>query len=191
MPAPTRYRINLTSMERAELERLARGHTSPQHIARRARIILMANEEGMSNQEIATRLGTTKAKVTQWTKGWIERALEPVRARFSDLPRPGAPETITAEQWCRILALARESPRDYGHPITHWSSRELAAEAVRQGIVEHLSAGHLRRVLEEKRCSPTEAVTGSTPSPMSARTNASPTSAASISRRPTAATSWS
>jgi transposase len=154
MAARTLYRINLTSPERTELERLARGHTTPQHIARRARIVLLANEEGMSNRDIAGRLGTTKGKITLWTKRWIERALEPIRERLSDLPRSGAPETITPEQWCRVVALACESPQAYGRPITHWSSRELAAEAVGQGIVEHLSAGHLRRVLDTKTLQP-------------------------------------
>jgi DNA-binding CsgD family transcriptional regulator len=50
MAARTLYRINFTSLERSELERLARGHTTPQHIAKRARIILLATAEGMSNQ---------------------------------------------------------------------------------------------------------------------------------------------
>ena len=173
MAARALYRINLTSLERAELERLERGPTTAQHIAERSRIILMANEEGLGNQEIATRLVTTKGRVTKWPQRWIERALEPIAARLSDLPRPGAPDTITAEQWCCILALACESPQDYGHPITHWSSRELAAEALKQGIVERLSAGHLRRVLEKKRCSHNAAATGSTPSPTNPSTNAS------------------
>lgn len=160
MAARTLYRINLTSVERTELERLERGHAPARHIAKRARLILMANEEGLSNQDIATRLGTTKGMVTQWTKRWIDRALDSIRERLSDLPRPGAPDTNMAEQWCRVMALACESPRDYGHPISHWSSRELAAAAVKRGIVEHLSAGHLRRVLEKKRCSPIAAATG-------------------------------
>lgn len=74
MAARTRYRIDLTPMERAELERLERGPTTPQHIARRAHLILMANEEGMSNQAIATRLGIAKAlfrKSTTLTLGTI------------------------------------------------------------------------------------------------------------------------
>ncbi|CAD7846889.1 MAG: hypothetical protein, partial [Olavius algarvensis Gamma 1 endosymbiont] len=33
--------------------------------------ILPANEERLSNQEIATRVGTTTGKVTKWTKRWI------------------------------------------------------------------------------------------------------------------------
>ena len=160
MAARTLYRINLTDQEQSELERLERGQTTEQHIAKRARIILLANEERLSNQEIATRVGTTTGKVTKWTKRWIDWALEPIRARLSDRPRSGAPDTITPEQWCRIFALACESPQDCGLPITHWSSRELAAEAVKQGIVESLSAGHLRRMLKKKPCNPIAVATG-------------------------------
>jgi putative transposase len=149
IPKPL-YRINLMSSERDELEQLARGYTTPQLIARRARIILMANEEGMSNTEIARELGVNKAKVTLWTQRWSERALEPVSDRLSDLPRPGAPDSITPEQWCRVMALACESPQEYGYPMSHWSSNELAAEAIKQGIVERFSAGHLRTVLQKK-----------------------------------------
>ncbi len=57
LAARTLYRINFTSVERTEMECLERGHTTAQHIAKRARLILMANEEGLSNQDIATRLG--------------------------------------------------------------------------------------------------------------------------------------
>lgn len=185
-----RYRINLISSERDELEQLARGYTTPQLIARRARIILMANEEGMSNAEIARSLGINKAKVTLWTQRWSERGLEPVLDRLSDLPRPGAPDTITPEQWCRVMALACESPQDHGYPMTHWSSKELAAEAIKQGIVERLSAGHLRKVLQKKRCSPIASATGSTPSRMPARRSVSQTSAPCIRKRRSDETNW-
>ncbi|CAK0772802.1 hypothetical protein CCP3SC15_4640004 [Gammaproteobacteria bacterium] len=92
--------------------------------------------------------------MTQWTKRWVERALKPIRDRLSDLLRPGRPDTISAEQCCQIMALACEPPEKYGRPITHWSSEELAAEAVKQGIVEKLSASHLRKVLKSKTLQP-------------------------------------
>jgi putative transposase len=191
MIAKPLYRINLMSSERDELEQLVRGHKTPQLIAKRARIILMANEEGMSNAEIAVRLGINKAKVTLWTRRWSERGLEPVLDRLSDLPRPGAPESITPEQWCRVMALACEAPQDHGYPMTHWSSKELAAEAIKQGIVEHLSAGHLRKVLQKKRCSPIASATGSMPSPMRARTSGSQTSVPCIRKPRSGKTNWS
>ena len=120
----------------------------------------MANGEGMSNQAIAEALGIYKADVSIWTRRWVERAMEPVADRLADLPRSGRPDTVTPEQWCRILALACEPPERHGRPITHWTSRELAAEAVKQGLVASLSAGHLRKVLKKKRYSPTAVATG-------------------------------
>lgn len=148
MSTKTHYRINLTSSEQGALKRLADGHTTAQVIANRARIILMANEQRAKNQQIADSLGTTRARVILWTKRWIERALEPIQERLADAARSGRPAQITPEQWCQIMALACEPPETYGYPITHWSSRELVDEVVKQGIVTNLSAGHLRKLLK-------------------------------------------
>lgn len=156
----TRYRINLLASERRALEELIRKQTTAQHIAKRARIILMANGGGETNQNIADRLGIHKADVTRWTQRWIERALEPVADRLADLPRSGRPDTISAHQWCRIMALACEPPENHGYPITHWTSAELAAEAIKQGIVERLSPGHLRKVLKKTPYNRTAIATG-------------------------------
>jgi len=68
----TKYRINLTYKEKVELAAIIRKQTTEQHIAKRARIILLANGEFKSNQEIADKLETTKAKVTVWTKRYSE-----------------------------------------------------------------------------------------------------------------------
>jgi len=169
------YRTNLLASERTTLETLIRKQTTPQHLAKRARIILLANGEAATNRAISEQLGVTPAQVTMWTKRWIERAMEPLADRLADGPRSGRPDTITAEPWCQILALACEPPEQYGRPITHWTSRELAAEVIRQGIVERISAGHLRKVLKKKIFSLTAAAIGSTPRPTNARMSASPT----------------
>ena len=149
-----RYRINLLASERTTLEALIRQQTTPQHLAKRARIILLANGEAATNRAISDQLGVTQAEVTTWTKRWIERAMDPLAERLADLPRSGRPDTITPEQWCQILALACEPPERHGYPITHWSSRELTQEAIRQGIVARLSAGYLRKVLKKKDLQP-------------------------------------
>jgi len=149
MGRKAKYRINLTAAEQVVLEKLIRRQTAPQHQVKRAKIILMANVEGATNQAICDKLGIYKAEVTNWTKRWIERAGEPIEQRLADLPRSGRPDTITAEQWCLIFALACEKPEDHGRPISHWSSDELADEALKQGIVGSLSSGHLRKVLKK------------------------------------------
>jgi len=148
--SPAKYRINLTGSEQAELERIIRQHTTPQNEAGRARIILSANEECYSNQEIAMQPGINSCDITRWTKRWAELAMEPVRKRLSDAPRSGAPDRITAEQWCHIMALACEPPESFGVPVTNWTHKELAKEAVKRGIAENVSSGHLGSVLKKR-----------------------------------------
>ena len=144
-----RYRINLTEQEREVLRQLTRKHTAKQRTVRRARIILMA-DAGERNQDIAAQLGVKRHVVTTWTKRWLEKSEEPVEQRLADLPRPGAPDTFTPEQLCQLVALACESPQAYDRPMTHWTQRELAAEAIKQGIVESISSHHLGRLLKKR-----------------------------------------
>lgn len=68
MKGRIKYRINLTAAEQTELERLIRRQTAPQRQVKRARIILLANAEGATNQAIAEQLGVYKAEVTTWNQ---------------------------------------------------------------------------------------------------------------------------
>jgi len=158
--ARPRFRINLLEDERDELQALVDAPGTPQFLVRRARIVLLANGECRSNREIAETLKIHKSDITVWTKRWIERIFESVLARLSDRARSGRPPRIDAEQWCRTIAPACEPPQQHGRPISHWSSRELAEEACKQGIVDRLSAGHLSKVLKKKTSSPIAAATG-------------------------------
>ncbi len=155
-----KYRINLTCQEISTLESLIQKHSTPQNRVRRARIILMANEEGMRNTQISKALGTDYSDVTKWTKRWIERSRDPVEMRLTDLPRPGSPSTITSEQWCQIMAIACEPPESHGLPITHWTHRELAQQIIKQGIVGTISTSHLGNFLKNSIYNPTAVATG-------------------------------
>jgi len=154
-----KYRIGLTQEERGVLFSITNKHTEKQSVVKRAKIILMA-DEGKRNQDIAKSLGMNVHVITTWTKRWLERSNDPVEERLQDLQRPGTPDTFTPEQWCRIIALACESPGDLGRPITHWEHRELADEVVKQGIVEKISPIHLGRVLQKRTCNRTAVATG-------------------------------
>ncbi|MGB5834573.1 MAG: helix-turn-helix domain-containing protein [Thiohalocapsa sp.] len=149
MPRP-RFRTDLSPEERKTVQALVDAPSTAQGLARRARIVLLANGDGWSNQAIAEKLAIHKSDVSFWTKRWLERGSEPVVERLRDRPRSGRPPRIDADAWCRIMAMACEPPETYDRPISHWSSRELAEEVCTQGIVEHLSAGHLRKVLKKR-----------------------------------------
>jgi hypothetical protein len=69
--------------------------------------------------------------------------------RLYDAPRPGAPNTFNLEQITQLYAIACNPPEQYGRPISHWSSRELADELIKQAIVESISERQVGRYLEE------------------------------------------
>jgi transposase len=150
-PRPTSVR--LTEEEQAALETLARRHSTRQQIALRARVVLAA-AHGLNNAQIARQLGVGLDMVRHWRRRWLETApSEPaappdVEARLSDLPRPGAPAQFTAEQFCQLTALACEIPAGSDRPISHWSQREIAAEAIQRGIFASISPRHVGRFLK-------------------------------------------
>ena len=70
-----------------------------------------------------------------------------MRDRLEDMPRPGKPPTITAEQVCQIVAIACEAPEKSGRPISQWTGREIADESA-PGIVGQISPHHAQRILK-------------------------------------------
>lgn len=158
MGVPT-YRITLTKQERGLLEEITRKHTEKQAVVRRAKIILRA-DEGQPYKAIAAQLDVGVHTVTNWIKRWLDSESESVAGRLQDLPRPGAPDTITPEQWCQIIAMSCEKPSKYGLPITDWTHRELASAIIKQEIVDTISPSHLGRMLKKKTSNRTESATG-------------------------------
>ena len=150
MPGPKAPSVPLSADERQELLTLIRAHKTPQHFSFRAHIILQL-AEGYNAREVARHLGTSRVTVRRWRRHWLARHAYSVSERLQDAPRPGAPATFDVEQWCQIMALACEPPEDSERPISHWTPRELAAEAVTRGIVEAISERHVGRLLQSGR----------------------------------------
>lgn len=144
--------IELPAEERRELERLVRGHSTPQAIALRGRIVLAA-ADGSDNAEIAEQLHVDVVTARRWRRRWLAlqaATLEdlPVAERLTDVPRTGRPSRFTAEQVCQIIELACEAPEKSGRPISQWSASEIAKEVIQQGIVETISDRHAARLLK-------------------------------------------
>jgi transposase len=149
-PKPTL--IELTDAERQALEALTRRHTTPQQLALRARIVLAA-AAGANNGQLARQLDVSVDMARRWRERWLVLqpvSLEelPVADRLSDAPRPGKPVRITAEQVTQIVALACDPPAASARPISQWTSRELAAEIQKRGIVPTISGRHAARLLK-------------------------------------------
>lgn len=159
MPGPKPEPIELNDKARRDLEKLVARHTTGQQKAQRARIVLKA-AAGKNNAEIAREINQSIDMVRLWRRRW--RELEPIdlddlsaEERLDDLPRPGAPARLTADQVCQIEQLACEGPEKAGRPISQWTDREIASELIARGIVETISARHAARLLKKGACSHT------------------------------------
>lgn len=164
MRGPKPPTVELTDAERQALNELLRRHNTPQQIALRARIVLVAGE-GQNNAQIARHLGVSIDMVRLWRERWLllrPASLEdlPVADRLSDAPRPGKPRRISDEQICRIEELVCEAPQQSGRPISQWTGREIAEEIKRRGIVDQISGRHAARLLKRGICSRTAGDTG-------------------------------
>ena len=144
--------VILLQAQREGLEALIRRHSAPQQMVLRARIVLAA-ADGLNNSQVARTLAVSIPTARAWRDRWVGLQAVPdddlgVDDRLGDSPRSGRPPRITAEQVCRVIALACEAPATSGRPITHWTGREVADEIIKRGIVDRISPRHAGRLLK-------------------------------------------
>lgn len=166
MPGPTPLPIRLSPRQRQLLDLLARRQHSSQQLLRRLEIVRLA-ADGANTDQIARKLPCHRETVCTWRARWhasaacLEAAeaegagetqlLRLIEAILADEPRSGAPATFSAESLVQIMALACEDPLATGRPVSHWTPRELADEAVRRGIVLSISPRSVGRFLKGGR----------------------------------------
>ena len=120
MPSFLLVQVELTDVEREQLESWSRRHTSAQALAQRCRIVLLA-AEGLRTGEICERLGVHRNTVARWRGRFLAERLEGVL----DEPRPGRPRTVSDRDVDTVITKTLETtPKD----ATHWSTRSMAAE---------------------------------------------------------------
>ena len=102
--------IVLDEAEKQALTSLIRKHGAPQSLAARARIVLAA-AEGLTNKDIAGKLGICAHTAGEWRKRSAGSRLD----GLYDEPRPGAPRQIattrspkrSAKRWRRVRRARR------------------------------------------------------------------------------------
>src|SRR6266705_6532436 len=147
MPSPQASPIHLGPCQHDLLQRLVKRTTSEQRLVKRGHIILEA-AGGTSNTKIAHHQQVDYETVRRWRDRWyaaesrlqaIEAAGKPkllsqaIEVLLTDERRSGAPATFTFEQFMQIMALACETPASSDRPVSTWTPRELADEAVKRG----------------------------------------------------------
>ncbi|THF73417.1 helix-turn-helix domain-containing protein [Cohnella fermenti] len=158
---PKLQAVEISEAQAEVLEQFERRHQTPQQMAKRVRVVLLA-VQGLGNRDISRIIGLDRMQVGTWRKRWIteydrlcrietehpKQLEDAIKNLFSDVPRSGAPATFTAEQVVQIIALACENPEDSQRPISHWTTRELADEAMKRGIVRTISERQVGRFLK-------------------------------------------
>ena len=155
MPRLQPAALYLSESQREELTSVVNKHSTPQQMALRAKIILLA-DEGFNNRQIAAQLGISRKTARLWRRRWLESEAQqvPFDQRLKDAERKGAPMTFTPEQLTHLFAIACQDPLKSSRPISHWTAGELADEMQKRGIVQKISPRHVRRLLAEADLKP-------------------------------------
>ena len=118
MFAPARA-LWIDDPQRKRLRFLAKSGKTPQKVALRARIILLASA-GAPNNAIAAQLGTTRPTVLLWRERFGKFGAPGL---LKDAPRPGRKKAVSAEVVKSVVeATLHTTPRG----ATHWTTRTMA-----------------------------------------------------------------
>lgn len=165
-------KVHLTEKQLKQLQKIKSSRVSPQRLAQRAAIILLAYERKLNN-EISDQLGIGRSQVGLWRLRWQQSfdALVAIECRendamlrrtienvLSDAPRTGCKGKFSAEQVTQIVAVACEPPEQSGRPIDNWTRRELADEIVSRKIVPSISISHVGNLLDQMVLKPHKSI---------------------------------
>lgn len=101
------------------LQALVRSGKTPQKLAMRARIVLLA-ADGVANQAIAARVGVSRPTVLLWRRRFIRAGVPGV---LKEARRPGRKKAVVPEVIQRVVeATLRTTPP----AATHWTIRTMA-----------------------------------------------------------------
>jgi transposase len=129
-------KIALNDAERVQLEKYARGRSTPARLVQRARIVLRA-AAGEQNRVIAAELGTTRRAVGRWRTRFAQQGVSGIE---KDAPGRGRPKSISKRQ---VAAVVRKTMAETPPNATHWSSRTMAcAVGLSEATVRRIWKAH-------------------------------------------------
>src|SRR4030042_2373539 len=128
--------LPITSDQRRTLETWIRAHSTPQSIAQRSRIILLA-ADGLSNVKIAQELKISRPTVILWRERFSTGGPE---ALTTILPGRGRPVTYSAE---KVQSIVEATTQTKPPEATHWSTRSMAkSQGVSKATVQRIWNAH-------------------------------------------------
>ena len=139
--------LSIRGPDQAELARIAHCDTLPWFQVRRARIVL-GIAAGRRREVLASELDCDESTIWRTCQRYQRQGL---KGLLVDQRRghSGRELQITPVQRAQIVELACLEPVARGLHITHWSSDDLARQAVADGIVAGINARTVRNILNE------------------------------------------
>lgn len=151
-----RPKLKLTDEEIENLNSLSASRTKPLREIERAKILLLTHQ-GISDSQIAKRLGTNRQKVIRC----ITKALAyGIDEAINDLPRIGKPQEITGEARAWIISIACMKPKDVGYPHELWTHKLLAEYIKKNSIAmgfpqaSKIASGTISKILGASNLKP-------------------------------------
>ncbi len=149
----TKYAVNLTEAERAQLRTLVGSGVAPARMLTRARILLKANQgeggPGWSDAAIAGALEVHPTTVARVRRAFVDAGLDAALARKR--PDRVYARVLDGAAEAHLVAVACSEP-PAGRE--RWTLRLLADELVRLEVVPAVSYETVRRTLEQTSSSP-------------------------------------
>ena len=141
------YRVNLSQVERDELQALVSRGKLPVRRLKRMQILLAA-DAGVTDEAIAAAAQTSGSTIYRTKKRFVEISLE---AALSEEPRPGAVRKLSGKQEVQLVALACSDPPQ---GCARWTLQLLANALVE--VTEHSSVSRetIRRRLDDNDLKP-------------------------------------
>ena len=134
--------VILGSRRKAKLEAITRRPSSPQAMARRARIVLLAHRR-WPNAQIAATLGCSVTTVRTWRRRFARGGI----LALYDRPRSGRPEVYGPDVRLAIVATATSTPPE---GASAWTHGMIAAHLAGTGI----SISQVGRILADLDLAP-------------------------------------
>ena len=128
--------ISLTSAQRRILEAWVRAQNTPQGVALRSRIVLLA-ADGTSNSAVARQLGVSRPTVILWRQRFLKGG-PPALTQIA--PGRGRRMTYDADRVSQVVqATLQTTPAG----ATHWSTRSMAkAQGLSKATVQRIWSAH-------------------------------------------------
>jgi transposase len=139
--------LTILSPDISELERIAHSDALPWFRVRRARIVL-GIAAGRRREVLASQLDCDESTIWRACQRYQRLGLEGLLADQRQ-GHSGRDLQITPVQKAQIVKLACLEPVAKGLHITHWSSDDLARQAMQDGIVADISPRTVRRILHD------------------------------------------